>query len=157
MKISKRELLISAALYFLFPTTGYTAQASKVATRCYPHFIFCLVLIAGLSGCASLTNSMLLGGGVGAAAGTGVGLAAFGNTKGTVLSAASGAAVGALFGLLLHKDPAPSNDVGRKEGQVPSLTRPNVSRLWVDPTIDGNKYIDGHWIYLIDRPSVWSK
>jgi hypothetical protein len=105
---------------------------------------------------------MLLGGGVGAAAGTGVGLAAFGNPKGTIISAATGAAVGTFVGWLLrkkdNKDLQVSDPSGSlKPGELPFLTRPDVRKVWVPDSIDGNKFIQGHNIFLIERGSVWSK
>src|ERR1700677_4757629 len=103
MKFTKRQWLFSAALYFLFPTTGYAAQITKTVAKTIPYTFMSLGLLFFMSGCASMGNSMLLGGGIGAAAGTGVGLAAFGHPKGTIISAATGAAVGTFVGWLLHK------------------------------------------------------
>jgi hypothetical protein len=162
MKFTKRQWLFSAALYFLFPSTGYTAQISKSVAKTIPITFLSLGILFFMSGCASMVNSMLLGGGVGAAAGTGVGLAAFGNPKGTIISAATGAAVGTFVGWLLHKkdnkDMQVSDPSGSlKPGELPFLTRPDVRKVWVPDSIDGNKYIQGHNIFLIDRGSVWSK
>ena len=39
---------------------------------------------------------------------------------------------------------------------VPSLTSPEVRRMWVPEKIEGNKFIEGHYMYVIDKPSVWS-
>jgi hypothetical protein len=162
MKFSKRHLLFSAALYFLFPTTGYTAQLTKSVAKTIPVTFLSLGILFFMSGCASMGNSMLLGGGIGAVAGTGVGLAAFGHPKGTIISAATGAAVRTFVGWLLHKkdnkdlqvaDPSGS----LKPGELPFLTRPDVRKVWVPDSIDGNKYIQGHNIFLIERGSVWSK
>ena len=82
MKFTKRQWLFSAALYFLFPTTGYAAQITKTVAKTIPYTFMSLGLLFFMSGCASMGNSMLLGGGIGAAAGTGVGLAAFGHAIG---------------------------------------------------------------------------
>lgn len=40
---------------------------------------------------------------------------------------------------------------------VPSLTAPEVRRIWVNERIEGTRFIDGHYEYIIDKPSVWSK
>jgi hypothetical protein len=162
MKFTKRQWLFSAALYFLFPTTGYTAQVSKSVAKTIPVTFLSLGLLFFTSGCASMGNSMLLGGGIGAATGTGVGLAAFGHAKGTLISAATGAAVGTFLGWLLHKkdnkDLQVSDPSGSlKPGELPFLTRPDVRKVWIPDAIDGNRYIQGHSVFLIERGSVWSK
>jgi hypothetical protein len=41
--------------------------------------------------------------------------------------------------------------------KVPSLTAPEVRRIWVPEKIEGPRFIDGHYEYLIDKPSVWSR
>lgn len=50
-----------------------------------------------------------------------------------------------------------TKDTLSKEANVPSLTSPEVRRIWVPEKIDGNKFIKGHYMYVIDKPSVWSK
>jgi hypothetical protein len=45
----------------------------------------------------------------------------------------------------------------KKNTNVPSLTSPEVRRIWVPEKIEGNKFVDGHYMYVIDKPSVWSK
>jgi hypothetical protein len=162
MKFSKGQWLFSATLYFLFPTTGYCVQVTKSVAKTVPYTFLSLGLLLAMSGCASMGNSMLLGGGVGAASGTGFGLAAFGNTKGTLISAATGAAVGTFFGWLLHKKDNKDLQVADpngtlKPGDLPFLTRPDVRKVWIPDSIDGNKYIQGHNVFLIERGSVWSK
>jgi hypothetical protein len=162
VRFTKRQWLFSAALYFLFPTTGYTAQVSKYVAKTIPYTFMSLCLLVFMSGCASMGNSMLLGGTVGAASGAGVGLAAFGNTKGTLISAASGAAVGTFVGWLLHKKENKDLQVADpngslKPGDLPFLTRPDIRKVWVPDSIEGNKYIQGHNIFVIERGSVWSK
>lgn len=46
---------------------------------------------------------------------------------------------------------------GKKGLEVPSLTSPEVRRIWVPEKIEGNKFIEGHYMYVIDKPSVWSR
>ncbi len=53
------------------------------------------------------------------------------------------------------KTNAPKSD--SKNANVPSLTSPEVRRMWVPEKIEGNKFIEGHYMYVIDRPSVWSR
>lgn len=42
------------------------------------------------------------------------------------------------------------------ESQTPSLTAPKVRRVWVPAKIEGDKYIDGHYMYVIEKTSSWS-
>jgi len=39
----------------------------------------------------------------------------------------------------------------------PKLTRPDVRKVWVPDQIKDNIYEMGHWQYVIDKQSVWSK
>lgn len=43
------------------------------------------------------------------------------------------------------------------EGAQPKLTRPDVRKVWVPDQIHDNVYEMGHWQYVIDKQSVWSK
>jgi hypothetical protein len=45
----------------------------------------------------------------------------------------------------------------QNKGKVPSLTAPEVRRIWIDDKIEGSRYIEGHYEYILDKPSVWSK
>ncbi len=55
------------------------------------------------------------------------------------------------------KKPILSNSNPKKVAEVPSLTSPEVRRIWVPEKIDGNKFIEGHYMYVIDKTSVWSR
>ena len=45
------------------------------------------------------------------------------------------------------------------EPDAPKLTKPVVKRIWVKDTIsdDGTEYSEGHWKYILENKSVWSK
>jgi hypothetical protein len=45
----------------------------------------------------------------------------------------------------------------RAEPPPPKLTRPGVQKIWVPDQINDNVYETGHWKYIIDKQSVWSK
>jgi hypothetical protein len=49
-----------------------------------------------------------------------------------------------------------TKNTASKDANVPSLTSPEVRRIWVPEKIEGNKFIEGHYMYVIDKPSVWS-
>ena len=40
---------------------------------------------------------------------------------------------------------------------IPKLKRPEVRRVWVPDQIVGDEYVTGHWKYLIEKNSVWTK
>ena len=126
-----------------------------------------VILALAVSGCSTLKESTLLGVGVGSIVGAGVGTAAGsprGNEKhGAMTGAAVGAALGGLMGFLEHKERAKKESLkigsghGASNADAPFLTKPKVQRVWVPEKVEGDKYISGHWIYVIERPSVWSK
>jgi hypothetical protein len=51
-------------------------------------------------------------------------------------------------------NPAVSKDFKEK---VPGMSTPEIRRVWVPEKIEGNKYIEGHYIYVIDRGAVWNR
>jgi hypothetical protein len=130
----------------------------------YTRLIAILTATCLFSACATSRDSTLAGLGVGAALGAGAG-AAVGQPNGNELragaiGAVSGAALGALMGYLAHKEderraaarPAPGED-----GPLPALTKPVVRRVWVPDRVENNQLIRGHFIYLIEKQSEWTK
>lgn len=41
--------------------------------------------------------------------------------------------------------------------QYPFLTRPEVRTIWIPDTVEGNRYIEKHRVFIIDKNSSWSK
>lgn len=41
----------------------------------------------------------------------------------------------------------------------PKLTKPVARRVWIEPQVldNGSVYVDGHWKYVIQRESAWTK
>jgi hypothetical protein len=124
-----------------------------------------LVLLLPLtSGCASIEKSMLLGAATTGALGTGLGIASEKSTGSALIGLGIGAVVGGTLGFLLHKEqeskrgqvlnPAITKDF---KDTVPPISTPEVRRVWIPSKVDGNKYIDGHFIFVIDRQAVWGK
>jgi hypothetical protein len=128
-----------------------------------PKQIVVPLLCVALSGCATMEKSVLLGAGTMGAIGTGVGAAAGNNVGGALLGLGIGAVFGGLMGFAGHKDQeekarqAKSGTKKTDDTKVPSLTSPEVRRVWVPEKIDGGKFIEGHYMYVIERNSVWSK
>ena len=128
-----------------------------------PKTIAILSICLVLSGCSTMRDSILLGAGTMGAVGTGIGAAAGHNVGGALLGLGIGAVFGGTMGFLTHKDKEEKERLAKlgskknEEPKVPSLTSPEVRRVWVPEKIDGNKFIEGHYLYLIERSSVWSR
>lgn len=39
----------------------------------------------------------------------------------------------------------------------PKLTEIKTKRIWIPDKIEGNRFEEGHWLYIIDKPVSWSK
>ena len=41
----------------------------------------------------------------------------------------------------------------------PKLTKPIARRIWIEPQIteNGSIYVEGHWKYIIQKESTWTK
>lgn len=44
----------------------------------------------------------------------------------------------------------------KNEPKVPSLRGTEVKTIWIPDRIEGNRYEEGHFIHLIDKPASWS-
>lgn len=129
-----------------------------------PITIQLMSLLLFLSGCASWERSTLLGASAGGALGAGVGTAAGNNVGSALLGLGIGAIVGGTMGFGAHKDqeakrgqllnPLVTKDFKQK---VPTLTTPEIRRVWIEPKVEGDKYVEGHFLYVIDRQAVWGK
>jgi hypothetical protein len=135
--------------------------------------IIALVLTLMSAGCATESRSV----GLGAGAGAGVGAIAGGladpgrdgqfRTRNVIIGTTLGGMVGAIAGSEIHKNQeeqkkeaflkgrasAPS----QSPGVMPTLTQPRVRTEWVDSHTVGNRYIDGHFEYVIEEPSRWDQ
>lgn len=122
-----------------------------------------ITISMALSSCATMEESIGLGAGIGGAVGAGFGAAAGSNFKSAALGLAVGAVLGGAMGYVTYhsreeknhqvKAPLSNKDISK----VPSLTAPEVRRIWVPEKIDGSKFEEGHYEYVIERNSVWSR
>jgi hypothetical protein len=135
--------------------------------------ITAFLLATNLIGCASINKSAGLGGVVGA--GTGAiagGLANPGKdgefrTRNVIIGTALGGMSGLITGGLIHQEMEAKKQEafqkGRasapttKGGAMPALKGPQVESRWVEAHIVGNKYIDGHFEYIITTPAKWDE
>ena len=118
-------------------------------------------------GCATVGESTLLGAGMGAAAGTGIGLASQRSAGSALIGAGIGAALGAgLFYLGHHSEKnkqallkASFKSKNGKKDPIPPVTMPDVVCYEIDAKIEdsGTKWISPHQICQIKKQSVWSR
>lgn len=120
-----------------------------------------LILPLALNACATAPRSTVLGAAIGGAAGGLIGQSHSQNSQGTAVGLAVGAGVGALVGYLAYKDKEAkqpkAESIKELEEKFPSLTKPKLRAIWVPDKIEGNKYIRGHYIYVIEDAGSWSK
>jgi hypothetical protein len=118
------------------------------------------VLLINLSACATAPRSILLGAGSGAIAGGGVGLAISQDAGSVAMGVATGALTGSVIGYLLHQGKKGDEGAAARAEDAnpyPFLTRPEVRTIWVPDTVEGNRYIEKHRVFVIDQNSSWSK
>lgn len=85
--------------------------------------------------------------------------------SGSLIGAATGIAVGTLVGGIIHAianrneqrkqevTPGVPAPIGLNE---PKLTQPVVNKVWQDDKIEDGKYVQGHYIWVLERGSIWS-
>jgi len=121
-----------------------------------------LTLPLMLNACSTAPKSILLGAVVGGTAGAGLGQAQSQNSEGTAIGALLGAGIGSLIGYLSY------NDKQKKEASIsakkenaeevfPFVTRPKIRSYVVPDTIEGNKYIKSHRVFILEDSGSWSK
>lgn len=125
------------------------------------------ISITLLTSCSTLQKSMLTGGAIGAGAGLVGSVAGNYDGRSTAIITATTTIGGALLGLIVHKIVEHNNqsdkDLGSKKklipkdtnDEVPSLSTPEVRRIWVPDSIEGENFIKGHWKYVIEKQSEW--
>lgn len=139
------------------------------------YFVFILHLFAlalVMVGCATQSKSIGLGGGIGA--GTGAVLGGIVDpgkngeyrTRNVIVGAALGGMAGMIAGSVIHENTESQKQDAYKRGQaspakkpdsMPSLKNPKVDARWIEGRIIGNRYVEGHWEYIILEPARWEE
>lgn len=130
-----------------------------------------MVSMATLVGCQTANKSVGLGGAVGAGTGAMIGgIADPGKngelrTRNVLIGATLGGMTGMIAGSLIHKESEKSKKeaflAGQKTavpanpGAMPALSQPKVETHWVEGRVQGNRYIEGHFEYVIVEPVRW--
>lgn len=136
----------------------------KKGIRYFMRAILYLMISILFVSCASVEKSTTLGAVVGGIAG---GLIANSTAnknqrnQSTLTGAVIGAGIGALAGYSAFKEKQKKEreatlQQNPMESKTPSLTAPKVRRVWVPAKIEGQTYVDGHYIYVIEKTSGWS-
>ncbi len=122
------------------------------------------------TGCATSGKSVGLGSALGAGTGAVLGGIATKNgeyrTRNVIIGAAVGGLAGGVAGAVLHENTEREKEIaylkGReskqaapKAGAVPSLQNPKVEAVWVESKVTGNRYVEGHFEYIIVEPTRW--
>ncbi|MDH4467986.1 MAG: hypothetical protein QE271_08000 [Bacteriovoracaceae bacterium] len=132
-----------------------------------------ITLVFIVSGCATESRSVGLGGLIGAGSGAAIGGIIDPGKKGeyrtrnVVIGATFGGIAGSLAGSSMfnssEKRKQDSYEKGKlnakeafsKQGSMPELKDPKVESRWVEGRVQGNRYIDGHFEYIITEPARW--
>ena len=140
------------------------------------HLLIALIYLGALllaSGCATQGKSAGLGAAIGGGTGALIGhIADPGKnggyrTRNVILGTAVGAMAGSIAGDLSYKElESQKRDAFLKgkasvpqarDGAMPTLKNPKVESRWVEGRISGNKYIEGHYEYIISEPARWEE
>ena len=86
-------------------------------------------------------------------------------TRNVIIGAGLGAMTGMIAGSILHKEAEKTKREeflkGQKSAEVPiagampNLSSPKVETHWVEGKAQGNRYIEGHFEYVIIEPVRW--
>jgi outer membrane lipoprotein SlyB len=122
------------------------------------------------TGCSSMGKSAglgsALGAGTGAALGGIIGQDGKYRTRNVIIGASVGAIAGGFAGSAIHESNERDKELAYLKGKeserksskkqsTPSLQEPKVEAVWVESKVVGNRYIDGHFEYIITEPTRW--
>lgn len=124
------------------------------------------------TGCSTLGKSTGLGTAIGA--GTGAALGGIVDpgkngkyrTRNVIIGAGIGAIAGGFTGAAIHESNERDKELAYLKGKEaerkaarekapPALQQPKVEAVWVESKVVGNRYIEGHFEYVITEPTRW--
>jgi hypothetical protein len=131
-----------------------------------------IAIALAMSGCSSQGRSMGLGGGIGAGTGALLGGIVDPGKKGEyrtrniIIGGAVGGLAGTLTGWAVHNNTEKEKELAYYKGRdsksseakpkdMPKLHNPKVEAQWIEGRIVGNRYVDGHFEYVITEPARW--
>jgi hypothetical protein len=112
-----------------------------------------------LISCSNVPPKVYIGGVLGAGLGTALGHQVDGTDQSRIIGAIIGAGLGALITSTAGKSSAdrPPLKPTNSEEEFPQVSSPRLRSIWIPDKIEGNKYIKGHQIYIIEDPGTWKK
>lgn len=130
------------------------------------------ILMVFQTGCSTMGKSVGLGSAVGAGAGAALGgIIDPGKngeyrTRNVIIGAGLGAMAGGLTATSIHESNERDKELSYLKGKeverknsrsqnAPSLQQPKVEAIWVESKVTGNRYIEGHFEYVITEPTRW--
>lgn len=135
--------------------------------------VLAISLVFLVGGCATANKSIGLGGGIGAGAGAiAGGLADPGKdgqfrTRNVIVGAALGGMAGMVAGSAIHNEmedqkkeaylKGKASGPSPKAGAMPALKTAKVESRWIEGHSTGNRYIEGHFEYIITEPARWDE
>ena len=130
-----------------------------------------LSLVMFSPGCTTTNKSVGLGGAIGA--GTGAMLGGIADpgkdgefrTRNVIVGTFLGGMAGMITGSVLHREmdeqkkeaflKGRSSSPPPQAGVMPSLSQAKVRTEWVESRVSGNRFVEGHFEYVIEEPSRW--
>ena len=132
-----------------------------------------VALTLGLSSCSTKEKSTGLGGLIGATGGAAIGgIADPGKdgeyrTRNVVLGAAIGGITGLMAGSALQSEISAreaaafakgrNSSTRKRPSSLPALREAQVESRWIEGRVVGNRYIEGHYEYIITEPTRWDR
>ena len=132
-----------------------------------------LIILLIFSGCATSKKSVALGGVIGGTTGAVMGGISYPGRHGeertrnviigTILGATAGIIAGKLFNSEIQKEKKKAFEKGKESapriagGAIASLSNPQIETRWVEGRIVGNRYVEGHFEYVIVEPARWEE
>ena len=146
-----------------------------MGTKTLKHYLVTAFALSALliqTGCSTMGKSVGLGTAIGA--GTGAALGGIVDpgsngqyrTRNVIIGAGVGAIAGGLVGNSIHENNERDKELAYLKGKeaqrkstdgksVPNLQQPKVEAQWVESKVQGNRYIEGHFEYIITEPTRW--
>ncbi|HXH74080.1 MAG TPA: hypothetical protein VNJ08_03900 [Bacteriovoracaceae bacterium] len=137
-------------------------------------FVMALTLSALLvqTGCSTLGKSVGLGTAIGAGTGAALGgIVDSGKngqyrTRNVIIGAGIGAIAGGFTGSAIHENNERDKELAYLKGKesqkksvqgktAPNLQQPKVEAQWIESKVVGNRYVEGHFEYIITEPTRW--
>lgn len=121
-----------------------------------------LILPLIVSGCSTVSKSIFAGAAIGGLSGGIIGNQQSENSDGSAVGAIIGAGLGSLIGYLSYgeKQKKVTTKIEQKDiadDWMPFVTKPKIRSYIVPDTIEGNKFIKSHRIFILDTAGEWSK